>query len=39
MQRELLLGGGEESTIRRRNLQYVIYLVTLINSKASVFLF
>jgi hypothetical protein len=24
MQRELLLGGGEESTVRRRNLQYVI---------------
>jgi len=23
-QRELLLGGGEESTARRRNLQYVL---------------
>lgn len=24
LQRELLLGGGEESTVRRRNLQYVL---------------
>jgi len=24
VQRELLLGGGEESTARRRNLQYVL---------------